>query len=638
MTAAFVSAQTKQDVEPTSYRDLQWKYVATRMPEAWYGSDEAQAVAENILLYQRDIGGWSKNKPYHHPLTEAEKAQVQKDKSRIGATFDNGATLTEMMFLARVYANKKDERYRRAFEKALNYIILAQYANGGWPQFYPYRKGRSVEYASHITYNDGAMVHVMLLLRDIVNKKALYAPMQISNEMRAKAKHAFDKGVGCILKTQIIVDGKPTVWCAQHDEVTLAPAQARSYELPSFSGAESAGILLLLMDMENPSRQIIDAVDGAVQWFESKKIEGIKLGTEIDKEGRDNLIVIEDKSAPTQWARFYDLETGKPFFCDRDGIKRSTLAEIGYNRRNGYRWYTTAPTEVLERFADWTREQGREQNAGAKKKVGYFTKAIPMFASASPVERDPLLEMLKKDSNFVVVENILADVSIRPTFDFSRYDAIIVQGSFRGPDAILTRAGGLGLTKFTKPVLYNKCYALQSGRGLVEGSSGAPDDLNEIGGIPPTDVVCAIKVDPSKQSHFLFTGLTFCGDSLVVFKGGAQDDGSPVRWKTLQYVKDVKLSKSNTLIALPRRLREATHNATICFNDVPEGTVIGGDGNNVKGDTLRTRVIFVGMNFGALCRDGGTNTTDAGMTVLRNAVYSLAGLPVPQTPVVTRPL
>ena len=72
------------------------------------------------------------------------------------------------------------------------------------------------------------------------------------------------------------------MWCAQHDETTLAPAKARSYELPSFSGSESVGITLLLMSIENPSEDIITAVHGAVQWFGNNKIEGIKLEREID--------------------------------------------------------------------------------------------------------------------------------------------------------------------------------------------------------------------------------------------------------------------------------------------------------------------------------------------------------------------
>lgn len=352
----FVSVQNGQDVKPKKYLDLQWKQVATRMPDTWYGSDEAKLVAENVLLCQKGIGGWAKNKPYHHPLTEAEKAQVIKDKSEIGATFDNGATLTEMMFLAKIYSKIKDERYRESFMKAFDYIFEAQYPNGGWPQFFPFRTGKTVAYASHITYNDNAMVNIMTFLFDVVNEKDIYAPMQISSELRAKAKKSFEKGIVCILKTQIIVKGKPTVWCAQHDEFTLAPANARAYELASFSGAESVGITMLLMDIDHPSKEIIDAVNGAVNWFENHKIEGIRLSPIINKEGEKDLVVVEDKTAPALWARFYDLETEKSYFCDRDGIKRKTFAELGYNRRNGYAWYTNAPEKLLNKYPEWAKK------------------------------------------------------------------------------------------------------------------------------------------------------------------------------------------------------------------------------------------------------------------------------------------
>ena len=79
-----------------------WKYVATRMPEEWYGSEESKAVAENVLLYQRDSGGWPKNTPFHKPLTIAEKAKVADDKGLNDAILDNDATTTEMKFMAKM--------------------------------------------------------------------------------------------------------------------------------------------------------------------------------------------------------------------------------------------------------------------------------------------------------------------------------------------------------------------------------------------------------------------------------------------------------------------------------------------------------------------------------------------------------
>ena len=355
LTATSILAQ-KEKGASGSYLSMSWKEVATRMPSAWYGSDEAKRVAENVLLSQKDIGGWEKNKPYHHIFSEAEKADFMEGKAEVGATFDNGATITELRFLAKVYAHFHDGRYKQAFEKGLNYIFISQYENGGWPQFFPVRTGKSVAYSGHITYNDDAMVNVMVFLKELISNDKAFASLQIDNNTKAKAKKAFDKGIECILKTQIIVNGQPTVWCAQHDEKTLAPADARSYELASFSGAESVGIVLLLMGIDNPSDDIIASINGAVKWFQNNKIEGIRLDKEIDKDGKENRIVVEDKDASPIWARFYDLETNKPFFCSRDGIKRSSLAEISYERRNGYGWYTYAPAELLKKIPEWSRK------------------------------------------------------------------------------------------------------------------------------------------------------------------------------------------------------------------------------------------------------------------------------------------
>ncbi len=254
-----------------------------------------------------------------------------------------------------MYAQTKEARYKEAFEKGLDYIFRAQYQNGGWPQFYPVRSSSSVSYSGHITYNDNAMVNTMEFLRDVFSDQKELASLSLSDALKSRALKAFDKGVACILNTQIVVDGKPTVWCAQHDEKTLAPAKARAYELESFSGAESVGITRLLMSLDNPSKEIIASVKGAVQWFEANKVEGIKLERVLDQDGKKNVVVVADKNAPPLWGRFYDLETSKPYFCDRDGIKRNALADIGSERRNGYSWYTNAPAAVLQIYPEWKK-------------------------------------------------------------------------------------------------------------------------------------------------------------------------------------------------------------------------------------------------------------------------------------------
>lgn len=325
-----------------------WMSVATGMPDEWYGSDESVRVAENVLLYQRNLGGWPKNTPFHLPLSDMQKAKILKEKRSQDAIFDNGATTTEMRFLARMFAKTGNETYKTAVENGLRFIQKAQYENGGWPMFYPLKKG----YYTHITFNDDAHTRLLKLLKEINERKPLFA-FVTDEKLLANSKKAWDCGIDVILKTQIIVDGKPTVWCAQHDEKTFLPAKARAYELPSFSGAESVGLLEILMEIDHPSPEIISAVQGGIDWLDAHRLKNTRWDNFTNAEGKKDRRIVTDPVAGDMWARFYDLETELPYVSDRDGIKKCTLEEIGYERRNGYSWYTDSPLKVIKKYPKW---------------------------------------------------------------------------------------------------------------------------------------------------------------------------------------------------------------------------------------------------------------------------------------------
>jgi len=318
------------------------------MPDNWYGSDESVKVAENVLLYQRDAGGWPKNTAMHKPLSDPEKAKIRDDKGLNDAIFDNSATTTEMRFLARMYNKTNNQAYKDSYNRGLKFILDAQYKNGGWPMFWPLRQG----YYTHITFNDNAIVNILNLLGEIKDGDPIFKSITTRENFK-RIKKAYKKGLEIILKTQIIVDGKPTVWCAQHDEHTLLPAPARSYELPSFSGGESVGIILFLMDLPDPSPAIIKSVEGAVEWLDSHRIKNTRWDFFVNAEGKRDRRIVQDPNAGDMWARFYDLETQEPYVCDRDGIKKKTLEEIGYERRTGYSWYTDAPEEIFKKYPEW---------------------------------------------------------------------------------------------------------------------------------------------------------------------------------------------------------------------------------------------------------------------------------------------
>ncbi|MGC8742820.1 MAG: pectate lyase [Verrucomicrobiia bacterium] len=319
-------------------------------PDHWFTTDEAAKIAMNIISYQSLSGGFPKNinttsKPY------------TGDRKDIKPTFDNGATVDELRFLARYYRTTKNAAAKDSFLKGFDYIIGAQYENGGFPQSYPPGNG----YHKYITFNDSTMVRLLEFLKEITESKIYDF---IDDSRKLKAKSAFERGIDCILKCQIKVNGELTVWCAQHDEKTLEPRGARTFELPSLSGAESAGIVRLLMKIKNPSTNIILSVRSAVKWFKTVSIKGIKIvAVKDDKSptGKDRGVV-RDPAAPPIWARFYEIGTNKPIFADRDGVKKYSLSEIGYERRNGYAWYGYWAQELIEKeYPEWEKEIGSKQ-------------------------------------------------------------------------------------------------------------------------------------------------------------------------------------------------------------------------------------------------------------------------------------
>jgi PelA/Pel-15E family pectate lyase len=321
-------------------KEYKWSSSLLKMPGEWYSTTDAINIANSVIQYQSLQGGWPKSTD----LAKAPKNPDDIPKAGDGRanSLDNDATTVPMEFLALVINATGEEKYKDSFYKGLDYLFNAQYPNGGWPQFWPLRGDR---YYSRITYNDGAMIRVMNLLQNVAKGEEQYG--FIDKELRLKAKEAVEKGIECILKTQVKQNGKLTVWCAQHDEKTLKPAWARAYEPPSLSGSESVGIVRFLMSLENPSPEIISAINGAVEWFKQVQIDGYNCIRGVNKDGQKDSWLESDENAKPLWARFYELETNKPLFLGRDSKFRYALKEIEVERRGGYRYYGNWANELL---------------------------------------------------------------------------------------------------------------------------------------------------------------------------------------------------------------------------------------------------------------------------------------------------
>ena len=223
-------------------------------------------------------------------------------------------------------------------------MLSLQYPNGGFKQF-----ARNKGYYTHITYNDNAMLNTLALLRNVSGTNSEFA--FVPKKYRARAATSFQRGIACVLATQILVNGRRTVWCQQHDVLTLQPASARNYEMPSQAGGESAELVMFLMEQPAPGPEIVAAVNAAAAWFEKTKIYDLAFKFDRD-DGRH--LVPEPGNGPI-WARYYEIGTDRPIFGDRDKSVHDNVNEISEERRNGYSWYNDTPKRMLEHYADWKK-------------------------------------------------------------------------------------------------------------------------------------------------------------------------------------------------------------------------------------------------------------------------------------------
>jgi PelA/Pel-15E family pectate lyase len=327
---------------------VRWGSAILRQDAVWYGSAEARRLADTVLLYQSTNGSWPKNTDMSVPPTGPFEHEVTD-------TIDNQATTLEMEFLARVVqagGAPNSAAYVAAFDRGFDWLLAAQYPNGGWPQFFPLRAG----YYTRITYNDDAMVRVLNLLRDVSEGRSPYG--FVDADRKAKAAGAVARGIDVILRTQIRQDGRLTVWCAQHDEITLAPAWARKFEPPSLSGYESVGITRFLMGVPDPSPEVVAAIEGSVAWFRANVIPDIAVERFVNAEGQNDRRVIPAPGARL-WARFYELGTNRPIFIGRDSVLQPALADIERERRAGYNYYDGAGAGLIDRdYPAWRRKVG----------------------------------------------------------------------------------------------------------------------------------------------------------------------------------------------------------------------------------------------------------------------------------------
>jgi PelA/Pel-15E family pectate lyase len=318
--------------------------VSLRQTEAWYRGDEARRIAGLVISFQTPAGGWNKNTN----MTEHARRRGERfglEEGYVG-TFDNDATITELRFLAKVISGATAEQSaagRTAFTRGVEYVFAAQYPNGGWPQVWPLEGG----YHDAITFNDGAMINILRFTRDLAAGREEFA--FVPRELRSRAAASTQRGLDCLLKAQIVVDGHRTIWCQQYDVLSVTPTSARNYEMPSQASGESAEITLFLMEFEKPDAEAIAAVHAAAAWFKRTAISGKAFRST----GEDGRHLVDATDGKPLWARYHEIGTDRPLFGDRDKTIHDNVDEISKERRNGYAWFNNSGERVFAQYEKW---------------------------------------------------------------------------------------------------------------------------------------------------------------------------------------------------------------------------------------------------------------------------------------------
>ena len=332
-------------------------------PASWYGGADVRRLADNVVSFQTPAGGWSKHTDFtQHPRASGELfAGDSNSKFNLAhdfdtpadvhwnyvGTFDNAATITELRFLAKVISASKDDpaALQKSFLRGLDYIFAAQFPNGGWPQVWPLQGG----YHDAITFNDDALLNILQFLRAVAlgEKEFAFVPPSV----RTKADASWKRGLECVLATQVVVDGRRTVWGQQHDALTLQPVSARNYEMPSLASGESGTLTLFLLQLPNPDSNVVTAVHAAAAWFEKTKIEG----KEFKSEGSLGRTLHAAPGAGPLWSRYYEVGTDKPIFGDRDQSIHDDVNEISRERRKGYGWFKDTGKRIAQHYAKWVK-------------------------------------------------------------------------------------------------------------------------------------------------------------------------------------------------------------------------------------------------------------------------------------------
>ena len=344
--------------------------------DSWYGGAVALHTADVIVSYQTPNGGWSKNLNMHDAVRPVGGGFIADNASPVKpipgdygtsnephwnyfGTLDNDSTTTQLRFLAKVITALGPERsaaYRAAFERGLEYLLAAQYPNGGWPQVWPLQGG----YHDGITFNDDAVTQAPRGPRGCGGGEGdvrLY-PVRVAGPCRARGRpgprlHPRLPDQGGRTADGVVPAARPADPPAGVGPQLRAPGPVHGRErgrrqfphepAPAEPGGDRVGA-----GRRPPGSGKTGMHD---QVWSRYRLDPAAPGP---RPPRGITRLPPRPGAGPIWARYYEIGTDRPMFGDRDKSIHDRIEEISVERQNGYQWFNGAGVAMLAAFQDWS--------------------------------------------------------------------------------------------------------------------------------------------------------------------------------------------------------------------------------------------------------------------------------------------
>lgn len=287
--------------------------------------------AANALIYgQHPMGGWHYFIDFDmHGIEEWYKQVASRFPSGAeeyrhyygNCTFDDNTTQGATTYLLRIYMKTLLPEYLIPLKKALDFMLISQYPNGGWPQRYPLRyefvHDGFPDYTAMYTLNDNAMSTTINVL--------LEAYTLLGDERYLEAAK---KGGDFFIISQGPIG--QAGWAEQFD-MNLQPCWARTHEPPGYMPRQTLNTIFTLeqLFLYTGDRRYLRPITLALDWLKETGLQTLDSGL-------------------IEYARLYNPGNNLPIQCDT----------LDKRNEEGYQLYHYYPVDKKTYLATRTKFAG----------------------------------------------------------------------------------------------------------------------------------------------------------------------------------------------------------------------------------------------------------------------------------------